>query len=118
MNNVQLLGYVASDPFQTQNPDKCNPTLFNLIVHEQIQRKQYQQFIPCKAWGKMGEAIKKLVKCGSRIVVEGRLTTSVLTKKDDESNTSMVVNAEIAVKNFWLLQDPKPKYDPVETDGL
>lgn len=116
MNQVNLLGVCVSEPFQTQHPDKSNPTLFNLLVTEWNLGKKIKWLVPVKAWGKAGQRISEQVKKGTWLVVEGRLTPNTLHNPAYEHGLQI---CEVTVVKFFVLSDtPMIAREDCGTDNL
>lgn len=82
MNRVYLMGNLGADPElrYTGNGQPvlnmrmaCSESWFDKTANE---RKERTEWINVVIWGKRGEALSKILKKGSRAVVEGRLQTS------------------------------------------
>lgn len=114
MNQVNLLGYAANDPYQTQHTGKSNPTLFLLAVKERFNKHDITQFVSCVAWGRMGQVVSEHVKKGGRYAVQGRIISKGYYQGGDGETKPAA--AEVMIQRIWFLQDPKPKRSGVETD--
>lgn len=75
MNKILLIGNLTKD-VELKKVGNTNVATFTLAVARDFKNSQGQKdtdFIPCQAWGKLGENIAKFTSKGSKIAVEGRL---------------------------------------------
>ena len=86
MNKVILLGRLTRDPEvrYSQGQESMAIARFSLAVDRKKTRDgdQGADFIPCVAFGKLGEFAEKYLKKGTKILYEGRLQTGSYTDKD------------------------------------
>ncbi len=77
-------------------------------------RKDQPSFIPCVAWGKIGETIAKHCTKGMRIGIEGRLQSRSWDDRDGKKHFAL----EVIVQGFQFLTYPKGSQgsDAVEHD--
>lgn len=86
MNKVILMGRLTRDP-EVRYSTGENPTAvarYTLAVDRRFRRdgEQTADFIPCVAFGKLGEFAEKYLKQGTKIAVVGRIQTGNYTNKD------------------------------------
>jgi single-strand DNA-binding protein len=75
MNKFYGIGNLTKD-VELRKVGNTNVATFTLAVARDFKNSQGQKdtdFIPCQAWGKLGENIAKFTSKGSKIAVEGRL---------------------------------------------
>ena len=100
MNHVILMGRLTRDPdVRYTNGDKpmCI-SRYTLAVDRRFKRdgQDTADFIPCAAFGKVGEFVEKYLKKGTKIAVTGRIQTGSYTNKDGQKvyTTEVVVEEQ------------------------
>lgn len=89
MNKITLLGRLCDDPevryTQTQTPLAI--ARYRLAVDRRFKKEgePTADFIPCLAFGKLGELTEKYLKKGSKVAITGRLQTG--SYKNNENKT-------------------------------
>jgi len=89
---VTLIGNLGSDPElkSVGNGQVCN---FSLACSVGWGDKKQTIWFKVGAWGKQAEACERYLSKGSKVDVEGRLTTRVWTDREGAEHTDLVVNA-------------------------
>lgn len=86
MNNVNLIGRLTRDPEvrYSQGAEPIAIARWSLAVDRRRKQDSDQNadFIPCVAFGKLGEIAEKYLRQGSKIAVNGRIQTGSYTNKD------------------------------------
>lgn len=105
VNKVILLGNVGKDPDVKFLPSGSAVANFGLATSERYKDKDGQQqekteWHNLTAYGKLAEIIRDYVKRGSKLYVEGRLTTR---SWDDKETGKKVYRTEIVVNDLSLL---------------
>ncbi len=98
LNTVELIGHVGNDPDVHATDDGTIRSHFNVAINRTWndangQRQQDTEWVPCVAWGKVGEIVGEYVKKGRLLYVEGRLHTSTWadeTTGEKRSRTEVV----------------------------
>lgn len=93
-NNVQLIGRAGKDPEIKKFDKDRKVARFTMATNsyyynqkgERVEDTQWHQLV---AWGKTAEVVEKLVKKGSEIAVNGKLTNR--SYEDKEGNTRYFV---------------------------
>ena len=98
MNYVSLLGRFTRDPEVTWTQSGKAYVRFSLAVQRDSNRDE-ADFINCVAWDKRAETIGQYFKKGSRILVQGRITTGSYEKNGETRYTTDVV-----VNNFDFIE--------------
>lgn len=100
MNKVILMGRLTRDPdVRYTNGDKpmCIAR-YTIAVDRRFKRdgQDTADFIPCAAFGKVGEFAEKYLKKGTKIAVTGRIQTGSYTNKDGQKvyTTEVVVEEQ------------------------
>ena len=81
LNKVELIGHIGNDPDVHATDDGTIRSRFNVAINrtwndQDGQRQQATEWVPCVAWGKVGEIVGEYVTKGRLLYVEGRLHTS------------------------------------------
>lgn len=96
MNRVILMGRLTGDPEMRQTQSENAATRFRLAVDRRGKKQEGRQntdFLPVVAWGKLGEFAAQYLKKGTRVIVEGRLTSGSY-QKDGQTVYTLDVTAE------------------------
>ena len=105
LNKVELIGHVGNDPDVQATNDGTICSRFNIAINRTWndtngQRQQETEWIPCVAWGKVGEVVGEYVTKGRLLYVEGRLHTSAWT---DETTGEQRSRTEVVAQEVILL---------------
>lgn len=105
VNKVILLGNVGKDPEVKFLPSGSAVANFSIATSERFKDKggEFQdrtEWHNITAYGKLAEIIRDYVKKGSKLYVEGRLTTR---SWDDKESGKKVYRTEIVVNDLSLL---------------
>ena len=99
MNYVSLLGRLTRDVEVTYTQSGKAYARFSLAVSRGTSNRDEVDFINCIAWEKRVETISQYFKKGSRILVQGRITTGSYEKNGETRYTTDVV-----VNNFDFIE--------------
>ena len=99
MNYVSLLGRLTRDVEVTYTQSGQAYARFSLAVSRGTSNRDEVDFINCIAWEKRAETISQYFKKGSRILVQGRITTGSYEKNGETRYTTDVV-----VNNFDFIE--------------
>ena len=99
MNYVSLLGRLTRDPEVTYTQSGKAFTRFSIAVSRGASNRDEVDFINCVAWEKRAETISQYFKKGSRILVQGRISTGSYEKNGETRYTTDVV-----VNNFDFIE--------------
>ena len=99
MNYVSLLGRLTRDVEVTYTQSGKAYARFSLAVSKGTSNRDEVDFINCIAWEKRAETISQYFKKGSRILVQGRITTGSYEKNGETRYTTDVV-----VNNFDFIE--------------
>ena len=98
MNYVSLLGRLTRDVEVTYTQSGKAYARFSIAVSRGTSNREVD-FINCIAWEKRAETISQYFKKGSRILVQGRITTGSYEKNGETRYTTDVV-----VNNFDFIE--------------
>ena len=99
MNYVSLLGRFTRDVEVTYTQSGKAYARFSIAVSRGTSNRDEVDFINCIAWEKRAETISQYFKKGSRILVQGRITTGSYEKNGETRYTTDVV-----VNNFDFIE--------------
>lgn len=98
MNKVILMGRLTRDPEvrYSQGSESMAIARYTLAVDRRFRRENEQSadFIPCVAFGKLGEHAEKYYRQGLRVTICGRIQTGSYTNRDGQK----VYTTEIVVE--------------------
>ena len=103
-NKVQLIGHVGQDPEikQLENGRVANFTIatnesYTNAKGEKVEQTEWHRV---SAWGKTVEIIEQLLKKGSHVAIEGKLTHRSYDDKDGNKRyiTEVVANELVMLK--------------------
>lgn len=99
MNKAILMGRLTREPEvrYSQGQEPMAIAHFTLAVDRRGRRQEGQQnadFISCVAFGKLGEFAEKYLTKGTRIVLEGHITTGSYTNREGQKVYTTEVTAE------------------------
>ena len=99
MNKVILMGRLTRDPEvrYSQGEQATAIARYTIAVDRRFRRDNDQQtadFIPCVAFGRLGEFAEKYLHKGTKILAEGRIQTGSYTNKDGQRVYTTDVVAE------------------------
>lgn len=114
-NHVVLTGRLVKEPEVRYVTEKavCN---FVLAVERPVKAKDGRReadFIPCVAWGRLGEVIGNHVQKGHKIYVEGRI--QVRTYEDKEGQKRYITEVNLSTMEF--LEKTGTTYGGVEKNS-
>lgn len=85
MNQVVLCGRLVRDPeIRYTSGAEAKAVANYTIAIDRIGKDKEADFIPCVAFGKLGEFAEKYFKKGQRVLVSGRIQTGSYTNKDGQ----------------------------------
>ncbi len=117
-HKVKIIGYVGADPDVQATNDGTIRSRFNVAVNRMWtdatgQRQQETKWIPCIAWGKIGEIVGEYVTKGRLIYVEGRLHTRAWV---DETSGEKRYHTEVVAQEVLLLDSRRADEHADDTD--
>ena len=109
MNQVIILGNITNDLELRATSTGTSIVSFSLAVRRD---KDNTDFIPCSAFGKTAELLKKYCSKGSKLAVSGSLRQNSYTDKEGNKRSSL----NVLVNTIQLLDKKKEesKSDPFE----
>lgn len=113
MNNVSLLGRIATDLEIKRTQNNKSYVSFSLAVDRFSNGNKTADFIRCTAWGKNAENIMKFFSKGSTIAVNGSIQTGAYTDR----NGTKHYTTGVAVSNFYFMAKSVLAWDEIEDLG-
>lgn len=111
LNKILLIGNVTKDPEIKTIPSGDKVTNFSLAVNEKYKGEEKTEFFNLVAWRKTAEVIGQYVRKGSKLYVEGRITTRKW-EKDGQTHT----RTEVLVNQVQFLNKVERKEEAASND--
>ncbi|MFI5272326.1 MAG: single-stranded DNA-binding protein [Ktedonobacterales bacterium] len=100
LNKIMLIGNLGRDPEMSYTPSGKAITKFSLAVNRRLrrnegddQRTEETQWFNIVAWEQLGETCNQYLHKGSKVYIEGRMTSRKYTNKDGVEVTAWDVVA-------------------------
>jgi len=107
-----LIGRVGKDPVTNVKGDYVI-TDFSVAVSEKVKGQEKTTWFKVSVFGNQGEYVKKYIKKGTLVFVEGKLTVQEYTGKDGQQKTSINVTAnEVKALSFNNNKENNESADP------
>lgn len=100
LNRALLIGNVGNDPeIRILNNEQVKVASFRLATTERYKDrngevKENTEWHQVTAWGKLADIVEKMVKKGSQLFIEGKITTRKWTDKDGNDRFTTAIRAE------------------------
>lgn len=122
LNKVFLIGRAAADPLYATFQSGLPYTRFDIAINERkADGTQSVVYIPIRSFGKAAELVRKYVRKGRKLLIEGRIDTTNWT--DDRGNKRklfLVISERILFldSSGQAAQETQPDEDPFgDADG-
>jgi single-strand DNA-binding protein len=107
LNKIMLIGNLGADPEMTYTPSGSPVTKFRIAVNRRWkdksgERKEETTWFHVVAWERLAETCNTYLHKGSKVYIEGRMTSRKYTNKDNVEVTAWEV-----VANEMQMLDPK-----------
>jgi len=99
MNKIILIGNLGKDPDMSYTPSGKAVTKFSLAVNrrsrdaETGERREETTWFNIVAWDRLAETCNSYLHKGSKVMIEGRMTSRKYTDKDGVERTAWEVTA-------------------------
>ncbi|GLH60862.1 single-stranded DNA-binding protein [Paulownia witches'-broom phytoplasma] len=103
LNKVQLIGRISHD-LEKQYINSNNEQIPKIDFQLAVNNKEITQFIPCVAFRKQADNMKKYLHKGSKIYLEGFLSIQKYTNNEGQTK----INTKVILQNVIFL-DNKPQ---------
>lgn len=114
MNKVIFTGRTTNDPEVRYTADQKAVASFNFAVNRTFDREN-SDFFKCVAFGKTAETIEKLVKKGTKLLLEGEIRNNNYTDKNGVKRYEM----QVIVNNFEFCESKGQATQPqADKDGF
>lgn len=115
LNRVQLIGNLTRDPELGKTDSGISVVNFSVATDrswttEAKDKKEETEFHRVIAWQKLAEICAELLSKGSKVYVDGRLSTRKFTSKDGQEK----ITTEIIANDVIVLSPKKEVADAVE----
>ena len=111
MNKAILIGNLTKDPQVNKTQSGLSVVKFTLAVTKRMaEGKEKTDFISCVAWRQTADIISQYTAKGSKIAVEGEITTG---SYDDKTTGKKVYTTDVTVDRVELLTKSEKKDDNV-----
>jgi single-strand DNA-binding protein len=94
LNKIMLIGNLGRDPEMSYTPQGQAVTKFSLAVSRRWndkasgERREETQWFNCVAWERLAETCNTYLRKGSKVYVEGRMTSHKYSGKDGVERTA------------------------------
>ena len=107
-NSVRLIGHLGQTPEVKDLSNGKKLAKFSMAINESYKNEAGERVIDTQwhnitAWGKQAELVGKLLKKGSEVAIEGKLTNNTYTDKDGVKRYS----TEIVLNEFTMVGGKK-----------
>jgi single-strand DNA-binding protein len=99
MNKIMLIGNLGKDPEMNYTPSGTSITKFTLAVNRRMkdretgERREETTWFNIVAWERLAETCNEYLRKGSKVYIEGRMTSRKYTDKDGNERTAWEVTA-------------------------
>ncbi|GAK73745.1 MAG: single-stranded DNA-binding protein [Candidatus Phytoplasma asteris] len=100
LNKVQLIGRLSHD-LEKQYINSNNEQIPKIDFQLAVNLKEITQFIPCVAFRKQAENMKKYLHKGSKIYLEGLLSIQKYTNNEGQTK----INTKVILQNVIFLDN-------------
>ena len=126
MNKVILMGRLTKDPQVIRSKTNTDEILviarFTLAVDRKFGKgnngANSADFVPCVAFGKLGQFAEDYLKQGTKIAMTGRIQTGSYTNKDGKKVYTTEVVVEEAEFAESKPQAAQPQKEPPASEGF
>ncbi len=108
MNKIMLIGNLGRDPELNYTPSGTAITKFTMAVNRRMrdresgEKRDETTWFNIVAWNQLAETCNQYLHKGSKVYIEGRMTSRKFTDKDGNERTAWEVTA-----NEMEMLDPK-----------
>ena len=98
MNKILIIGNLGSDPEMRYTPNGNPVTSFTVATNRRYrtsagENKEETEWFRISAWNRLAETSNQYLQRGSKVYVEGRLSSRTYVGNDGETRVSLDVNA-------------------------
>lgn len=119
VNKIYLVGNLGADPELRYTPTGAPVTTFTLATNEHYQDQEGKQqerteWHRLVAWGKMAERCADMLRKGSQVYVDGKITSNKWQDRDGVDRTTTEIKID-QMRMFWAPE--KNRVNPPQTYG-
>ena len=98
MNKILIIGNLGSDPEMRYTPSGSSVTSFTVATNRRYktsdgENREETEWFRISAWNRLAETCNQYLQRGSKVYVEGRLTSRTYVGNDGQTRVSLDVNA-------------------------
>ena len=98
MNKILIIGNLGSDPEMRYTPNGNPVTSFTVATNRRYrtgdgENREETEWFRISAWNRLAETCNQYLQRGSKVYVEGRLSSRTYVGNDGEPRVSLDVNA-------------------------
>ena len=98
MNKILIIGNLGSDPEMRYTPNGNPVTSFTVATNRRYrtgdgENREETEWFRISAWNRLAETCNQYLQRGSKVYVEGRLSSRTYVGYDGETRVSLDVNA-------------------------
>ena len=98
MNKILIIGNLGSDPEMRYTPSGSSVTSFTVATNRRYrtsdgENREETECFRVSAWNRLAETCNQYLQRGSKVYVEGRLTSRTYVGNDGQTRVSLDVNA-------------------------
>lgn len=98
MNKILIIGNLGSDPEMRYTPNGNPVTSFTVATNRRYrasdgENREETEWFRISAWNRLAETCNQYLQRGSKVYVEGRLSSRTYVANDGETRVSLDVNA-------------------------
>ena len=98
MNKIIIIGNLGSDPEMRYTPKGAPVTSFSLATNRRYttsegENREETEWFRVSAWNRLAETCNNYLQKGSKVYVEGRLSSRTYVGNDGQTRVSLEVNA-------------------------
>jgi len=114
MNKILIIGNLGSDPEMRYTPNGSSVTSFTVATNRRYrtsdgESREETEWFRISAWNRLAETCNQYLQRGSKVYVEGRLTSRTYVGNDGQTRVSLDVNAsEVRFIDSRNAQQPAP----------
>ncbi len=126
LNKILLIGHLGCDPEMSYTPSGKAVTKFSLAVsrrgkNAQGERTEETQWFSVVVWERLAETCNHYLRKGSKVYVEGRITSRTYTDRENAQRTVWEVTATEMVMLDTLSSHKKQEGDdgaPIDSGSV
>ena len=98
MNKILIIGNLGSDPEMRYTPNGNPVTSFTVATNRRYrtsdgENREETEWFRISAWNRLAETCNQYLQRGSKVYLEGRLSSRTYVANDGETRVSLDVNA-------------------------